>query len=71
MRKNLKVANSKPELEVNKTKQSARVSTSPLKGSSLSHRNVDSKNILGNKMQSAVSLQGDLVCFGEQVTNED
>ena len=42
-----------------------------MKSTLLSHRKIDNKTIAGNKMQAGILLQGDLVCFGEQVTNQE
>ena len=64
--KNVKDANSsKPKIDLTKAKQ-GRLSTSPIKPTSLSHRKVDNKTIAGNKMQAPITvIKGDLVCFGE------
>ena len=72
VRQPLKTAKSARTIELVKSR-SSKQNTTPLKGPALSQKKIETQNypVAGNTMQTAVSLTGDLVCFGAQVTNED
>ena len=72
VKKTIKTAKSARTIELAKSR-SSKQQTTPLKGPAMSQKRIETQNVpvAGNTMQTAVSLTGDIVCFGAQVTSED